>query len=492
MITNEQYKLLLKHITNENNVKIVASKSGMSETTARKYLRGNMMPSEMKKPHNWETRENPFKDDWETMKAFLKVNPGLQAKTIFLYLQKEFPGKYKDGQLRTLQRKVKIWRIMEGQNKDVIFEQIHHPGDLSASDFTEMNKLKITINGETFNHKIYHFILTYSNWETGTICFSESYEALSEGLQNALWKLGKAPNRHRTDSLTAAVKNVAEGGATFQERHKELMNHYSINPEKTNPVSPNENGDSEKSHHLFKTAVNQSLMLRGSRNFDTVKEYELFLETIFNQLNSGREAKLQEELTLMQELPKQKVDAATLHNVRVHTNSTITVKKKIYSVPSRMIGETVIAKLYSNHLEVNYAQKTLLKIPRIIGEQKALINYTHIINSLIRKPGAFENYKYKSELFPTINFRVAYDSLEKLGKNGIKQYLKILKLSTDHGEEAVNKILQEVNLQSKELAKEVENMLLEGIETIVYDNFFIDDPDLSVYDSLSKNRRIEA
>ncbi len=295
-----------------------------------------------------------------------------------------------------------------------------------------------------------------------------------------------------TDNLSAAVNNFAAGGSEFQKRYSEFMKYYKMSPRKINPYSPNENGSSEKSHDIFKTAIDQTLMLRGTRNFINREEYETFLQTIFDELNSGRKDRLQEELDVMGDLPDKKIDTATIYEVRVNSNSTINVKKKRYSLPSRLIGEMVKVKLYSDYLEVQYAQKIIGKIPRLIGGKDALINYRHIIDSLIRKPGAFQNYIYKSELFPTVNFRVAHDSLEKYGKKGIKQYLQLLKLAADEGEEGVNKALQTVNLQDKELAKTVKELLESTVETTGFETFFIEEPNLAIYGFLTKREYAES
>ena len=184
---------------------VAASKSGMDDKTARKYLELNKLPSECKKEHDWRTRKDTFKNVWAEIKEMLETNSGIEAKTIFEYLQRKNSGEFEDGQLRTLQRRIKIWRATEGKGKEIYFPQKHVPGKLGASDFTRMKELGITIGGEKFEHMMYHFVLTYSNWETGTICFSETYESLSTGIQNALWELGGVPKEHRTDRLTAAV-----------------------------------------------------------------------------------------------------------------------------------------------------------------------------------------------------------------------------------------------------------------------------------------------
>jgi len=205
VVTDQQVRRLMKLNQKEKNLSVAAAKSGMSENTARKYLRQRKLSSQIKQERTWRTREDPFEEGWSEVKLKLEINPGLEAKTLFEWLQRTCPGRYSDGQVRTLQRRIRQWRALEGPAKEVFFNQYHKPGELCESDFTHMSGLGITINGIPFNHLLYHFVLTYSNWEAGTICFSESFESLSAGLQNALWELGGVPLMHRTDKLSAAM-----------------------------------------------------------------------------------------------------------------------------------------------------------------------------------------------------------------------------------------------------------------------------------------------
>ena len=232
-------------------------------------------PQEVRVEHVWRTREDPFDDVWAGVEEKLRINPGLEAKTLFEDLQRRYPGRFGDGQLRTLQRRVKIWRALEGPPREVFFPQVHKPGELCQSDFTSMNSLGVTIQRQPFEHLLYHFVLTYSNWETGTICFSESFESLSEGLQNALWELGGVPEGHRTDRLSAAVQKPDQP-EEFTQRYRALLGHYGLQGHKTQAESPNENGDVEQRHYRFKKAVEQSLMLRGSCDFASRQDYAVF------------------------------------------------------------------------------------------------------------------------------------------------------------------------------------------------------------------------
>jgi hypothetical protein len=272
-INDRQVRRLRKLMEHHEELNISAAAAGMDEKTARKYLRAAKLPSEMQVEHSWRTREDPFGEVWDEALGFLETNDGLEAKTIFEHLQRTRPGRFSDGQLRTFQRKVKQWRALEGPPQEVFFAQDHRPGKLRQSDFTFMNRLGITIGGQPFDHLVYHFVLTYSNWETGSICFSESLESLLEEFQNAIWELGGVPEIHRTDRLSAAVNRPGRP-EKFTQRYVALMRHYRIIAEKTQAASPNENGDVEQSHHRFKRAVEQALLLRGSRDFGDRATYQ--------------------------------------------------------------------------------------------------------------------------------------------------------------------------------------------------------------------------
>ena len=412
MVTDQQVRRLFKLTQTEKNFGMVAMKAGMGEKTARKYRRTGKLPSDLKQEHTWRTRKDPFEDVWEGMKSMIEINPGLEAVTLFEDLQRKNPGRFADGQLRSLQRRIKNWRAVEGPPKEIFFSQIHRPGELCQSDFTHMNKLGVTISGVPFDHMIYHFVLTYSNWEAGTICFSESFESLSQGLQNALWELGGVPGKHRTDCLTTAV-NKAGHPEEFTRRYKELVDYYRITPCKTNPSSPNENGDVEQRNYRFKKAVDQTLLLRGSRDFEVRSGYEEFLRKLFKQLNAGRKKRFMEEQAVLHRLPKRRIDSCKREKKKVGPSSTIRVNHNVYSVDSRLIGENIQVCLHMDRLEIWHGQKKIDVLPRQRGEEKHKINCRHIIDSLIRKPGAFENYRYRDALFPTSRFRIAYDSLKK-------------------------------------------------------------------------------
>lgn len=488
MITDQQVRRLMRLMNMEKNIAIAASKAGMDRQTASKYLRLRGLPSQCKKGHTWRTRKDPFEGAWEEVKGFLENNPGVEAKSIFKWLQQKYEGKFQDGQLRTLQNKIRRWRALEGPAKEVFFSQVYRPGQLSESDFTRMKDLGITIARELFDHMIYHFVLPYSNWQTGTICFSESFESFSEGFQNAVWELGGVTKEHRTDCLSAAIKS-AGSCKEFTRRYQALVNHYHVEAKRIQPGNPHENGDVEQMHYRFKKAVDQALILRGSRDFTDRSQYGDFLQSIYRQLNVGRKERFIEEAKVLNELPLRRLEDYESIGCRVGSGSTINIKNNVYSVPSTLIGERIKVRLYAEHLDIWYAQKHVVRIPRLRGKGKHRINYRHIITSLVRKPGAFENYRYRDDLFPTSRFRMAYDYLRKVNPfRANKEYLNILNLAAMESEERTDEVLHYLLEHERPITFEaVEYLVKKGFRIKPVTEVEVTQVDLCQYDSLFEN-----
>jgi hypothetical protein len=464
---------------------MAAAKAEMDVKTARKYCQLGKLPSDVKVEHTWRTRFDPFAEVWAELERYLTGNPGLEAKTLFDYLQRTYPGSFADGQLRTLQRRVKQWRALQGPGKTVMFPQEHQPGVLCQSDFTHMSDLGITIAGEPFAHMLYHFVLTYSNWETGTICFSESFESLSQGLQDALWKLGGVVKEHQSDRLSAAVANPASRGR-FREQYAALLRYYGLQGRMIHVRQPHENGDVEQRHYRFKRALSQALMLRGSRDFASRADYAVYLERLFEQLNANRQARFAEELALLRPLPARRLESCTRLQLKVGPSSTIRVKHNVYSVHSRLIGERIEVRVYAEHLEVWYAQRCVERLVRLRGEGKHHIQYRHMIECLVRKPGAFERYRYRSDLFPTHRFRMAYDQFTaRWPQRASQEYVKLLELAAKENEAAVDTVLQQLLEQGTAIeVAEVACLVKQALEPQASPDVRIAPVDLSVYDRL--------
>lgn len=473
----------------ESTLANAADRAEVDEKTARKYRDSDSLPSQRRISHTWRTREDPFKDVWAELLEQLTLNPGLQAKTLFLDLQRRFPGRFPDVQLRCLQRRIKQWRALEGPPKEVFFSQIHEPGRLVESDFTCMAKLGVTILGEPFDHLVYHFVLTYSNWEAGTVCFSESFESLSEGLQNALWELGGVPKRHRTDRLTAAVSAESET-EMFTRRYKSLLTHYGLEGQAIQPRRPNENGDVEQSHHRFKQAVDQALMLRGSRDFAGRGDYQTFLKKLMAGRNVNRKERFIQEMAVLSPLPSRRLEMARRLKARVDSGSTIHVGGNTYSMPSRLIGELVDVHVGAETLDVWHGAKKLDTLPRLRGRGQHRVEYRHVIDWLVRKPGAFEEYRYRDAMFPTSRFRMAYDLLkDQRPGRAVKDYLAILHLATQEGESRVDEALRLLlDTGRPPDAEALTEALRQGRRPSAVTDVMIGDVDLTMYDRLLQSK----
>ena len=385
-VTNAQVKELRLWLHQGASLKMAAMKAGMDRKSARKYREQERLPSEASGPRSWRTREDPLAQVWSQLEEMLGREPSLQAVSLLGWLQSAYPGVYPDSVRRTLERRVRRWKAQHGPDKEVFFAQVHEPGRFGASDFTHMSNLDVTIAGQAFDHLVYHFVLTHSNWEHVTVCFSESFASLSEGLQNALWALGGVPQRHRTDRMTLAVH--ADGQSErFTARYTALLAHYGLAGEATNPASGHENGDCEQSHRRFKEAVEQAMMLRGSRDFASRADYETFLRELVRQRNRQRASALAAEALALHALPARRLETQECRRVRVRRGSTIQVGNNTYSVPARLIGEYVEVRLSVEEIEVWYAQSLVQQMPRLRGQNKRHIDYRHIVGWLVRKPG---------------------------------------------------------------------------------------------------------
>ncbi len=434
----------MKQSQTEKSLGVAAAKAGMDEKTGRRWRRVGQLPSAVREPRQYRTRLDPFAKVWREVEELLERDASVEAKTIFDYLCRQYPEQFQERQLRTLQRRVKRWRAQKGAPREVYFPQEHVPGRQAQSDFTYMNELLVTIAGQPFKHLLYHLTLTYSNWEWGQVCFSESYESLASGVQDALWELGGVPQEHRTDSLTAAVRPPGSK-AEFTEKYQGLLEHYGMKASHSSPGRGHENGDVEQAHHRFKRAVQQELILRGSREFAGRAEYEEFLAGLFRRRNQLRRERVAEELKVLRELPKRQLAACTKEVQRVSRNATLNIRNNTYSVPSQLIGERVEVRIYGGHLEVWYGGALAERLERLRGAGQATINYRHIIHSLVKKPGAFAHYRFQASLFPRLIFRVAYDELQRQQPaQAEREYLKLLQLAAQESEELVAVVLREL------------------------------------------------
>jgi len=466
-----------------------ASANLRSRKTVAKYERLSQLPSALKEPRQYRTRADPFVEDWPVAEAMLEAAPNLEAKSLFEWLGEQHPGRYQEGQLRTFQRRVATWRALH-QEQEASLAQVHHPGQVLQTDGTNLNELEVTIQGQAFPHMLIHCVLPYSNWEWGRVVQSESLLALRLGLQSTLVELGGVPQEHQTDNSSAATCRPgatasSETQRVYTEGYLQLLAHYGLTPRTTNLQSPQENGDVESAHSGLKRALKQHLLLRGSRDFASLQDYEDFIHEVMRRRNRSRQERLAEELAVMKPLTAAPGVVYSQVRVRVSRGSLIRVKKNLYSVPTSLIGHQVTVRIHEWHLEVWYQSHLVVTLPRLVGQNRHHINYRHVINSLLRKPGGFRDYRYRDDLFPNLVLQRAWEQLNQwqTPRKADLAYLRILKLAAQTMETEVVCAL-ELLLATNERWDETDVERLLQPEPIPVPQLTSDPVQLELYDQL--------
>lgn len=410
------------YMSSRNKGKTQATASaiaGISERSGRKIDKGELKGSK-KAVRHWRTRPDPFADVWESeIVPMLKNIPSLLPQTLFEYLQKKYPGQYPDSKQRTFQRRVKAWKAVYGADKNVMFLQNQEVGRMGLSDFTLLKGVNITVRGEVLKHLLYHFRLAFSGWcDVKVVLGGESYTALSEGLQNALWKLGGVPKEHRTDSLSAAYRNLSKDSVEdMTRRYKALCAHYNMKATRNNRGKGHENGAVESPHGHLKRRIRQALLLKGNCDFESVETYQQWIDGITREINEHKPDRIEAERRHLNQLPLARTSDYTEKVVRVTTSSTITVCRVLYTVPSRLIGESLRLHIYDDRIEGFVGTCNALTLPRMHApdnnHRSRCVDYHHVIGSLERKPQAFRYSRIRDDLLPDERYRLIRQWLDQ-------------------------------------------------------------------------------
>jgi hypothetical protein len=487
MVTDTQVRLLRQKLMEGKTQQAAAAAAGMTVRTARTWQAG-ALPSATKRPRHWRTRADPFCEAWERDVVPLLVADQarvLQATTMLDVLDERYPGKFGHGQLRTLQRRIGEWRALHGPDKEVFFEQVHVPGREAACDFTQCTEVGVTIGGRLLEHLLFELTLSFSKWRWLCVAFGETFEALVAGVQGATWDLGGVPEILRSDNLSAATHDLKDGGRSLTARFRAVLDHYGMRSTRIRPGEAHENGVAEKSHHLTKSAIEQALVVRGSRDFSSVLEYERFARSVVDRTHNRHVmAKLAEERAALRPLPATRLPDYTTYDAVVRRWSTVHFSGKTYSVPSRLIGHSVEVRQHPDRVEVYFHGKLTETMPRLRGEHDHRIDYRHVIWSLVRKPGAFARYRYREELFPSLVFRRAYDALrEWRGERADVEYVRILHLAAGTMESLVETALGML-LEAGAPFEYVDVKALAAPSKPTVPDVHIAQPDLHAYDAL--------
>ena len=435
--TKQQVKVFMEQRKAGKNQVAAAAKAGISERSGRRIEREG--GGRGRKPRHWRTRPDPFEAVWDEIAERLGGAPSLDALTLLEDLQERYPGSYPDSLLRTLQRRVKAWRAQHGPDKEVMFPQVHAAGQRALSDFTWLKDAVITVRGVVLVHMLYHFRLAFSGWcHAHVVLGGESFTALAEGLTDALEKLGGVPAEHRTDSLSAAYRNLDRAAQEdMTERYQALCQHYGMDASRNNRGRGHENGAIESPHGHLKRRIRQRLALRGSSDFDSVEAYRAFIDSVTAGINKRNAERIRAEREHLSPLPFQAGVNYTEAIVRVTSSSTFTLRRVLYSVPARLINERLRVHLYDDRLIVHHGATELMTLKRLRpgpdGARVRSIDYRHVIAWLVRKPRALAGLAFRDELLPDANWLAIYQQLRQdlTLEEACKRVVGGLKLAAD-------------------------------------------------------------
>ena len=488
MIKETQYRKLVEVFNKTREITMSSLKAGIDRKTGSKYIRGGRGPSERRTPHHWRTRTDPFAEVVAELEEMLGNADDLEALTVFRYLQEKYPGMFQDGQLRTLERRVKEWKMKNGSAKVLSIPQVHVPGRLMELDWTSMNEIGITICGIHFNHLLCHAVMTYSNWEWAEIASSESLASLKKGFQSAVFRLGAVPEILQTDNSSAATHRTGkEGkGREFNHGYATFLDHYGVAPRCINVNSPDENGDIEAANGHLKRRIVQHLALRGSRDFGSVEEYRQFLAELLVKVNGNRMEKVSEELDVMRPLPEIRLPEYTEEEKTVGAFGTVRVGNVAYSVPPRLRGCRVRVRIHEDRIDVFSGRMKIASMEKRAG-QEYRIDYRHVVESLRRKPGAFAGCRYRDQLFPGDVFREAHGILSGrlAGTSADREYIEILSLAANNGEDKVSEILRSLIRECGDVSAAA---VRKGLDIpLEFPEVNVGSPDFIMYDGLLRN-----
>lgn len=479
---------------NTHSQRTAAARAGFSERTARRFDADSTLPSQ-RQPKRGRTVADPLDGVWEKLLLPILVqDSSVQAITLLRHLQQQCPDDFQDDRIRrTLERRVRDWRALHGPEKDIIFRQVPEPGYMCQSDFTDAAELGVTISGDVFEHRLYHFVLVYSRWEhVGVVLGGESYTALAENLQNALWALGGAPKNCRTDSLSAAFRNLSKDERKdITKRYAAFTLHYGMEASRNNRGEAHENGAVESHNRHLKVAVEQALILRGTRDFETVGDYRHFMDELVARRNKHRVDALEIELKHLQPLPARRTSDFTEIVVQVVRTGGFLVKQIFYSAPSRLIGQRLRVHIYDDRIDAYLGGTHVVSHSRARGQGNGqrihVINYHHVIHALKRKPGALANSIYRDSLFPRTEYVLAWKGLQAAlsRRDACRRMVDILFLAHDENAEVELASLMADDLRQGRLsdARDLKALLVPRDHSLPTD-VVVNLPALSCFDTL--------
>lgn len=418
----------------------IANQLSISRRSIIRYLKSGKIP--VYKRENAATRADPMLDFFDDAKKCLESNPGILLSELFEYLKRKG---YK-GSLRSMRRKTSDLRN-KLKNKEVYFQRVPKAGEVMEGDFTE---LQIIIGG--FQKKVYLWItsLPYSNFYFATPYFNCTFECFAEGSVNAFNEFNGVAKKYRLDNLSPAVTKILNGKERLvTQRFAQFQTHYSFAQDFCNPARGNEKGNIEANNKHFKNKL-KSIISLEKLTFISLESFKVFIWKLCREHNQSEVIKRkfkEENLNLLPDLPF-KSFRTEIVRISKYSLFSLGTSGHMYSVPSNYIGLSLEVRVYPNLVEVIDLEKVVCIHKRLSGLKGLVsINIEHVIEGLLRKPGAFKDWKYREVVFERPVWKSFYQKLLDSGKEE-KEYLRCISLLKDYDRENIT-LAMELAMENK-------------------------------------------
>ena len=435
----------------------IASQVGCSVSTVGRYLRDGKVP--VYKRSNKSNRKDPLDGYYDIIKEKLQLEGNILLDDLFEYIQM----KGYTGSARTLRRKTKKLRDYY-KSKEVFFQREVSPNEIMEGDFTEYY---VEIAGVKRKTYIWVTSLPYSNRIHATPFYNCTFECFAEGSMKAFENFSGTAKTYRLDNMSPVVKKVLKGkDREITQKFASFKDHYGLTPDFCSPGRGNEKGNVESNNKHLKRKITSRINLYNKK-FETLEQFQEFLWKLCDELNRRDKVVSKFSIEKLNPLPVAPFRAFRSIVVSISKYSLFSLDNTghMYSVPSNLIGLYLEVRVYTNKIQVIHEQEKVCEHKRLYGPKGiASIQLEHIIDGLIKKPGAIKDWKYRDLLFEKEAWKRFYERLIKSGGRD-KDYLKCLKLVSTHGRELVTTAM-ELALEEDVVNLSFLEELLEGKESL--------------------------
>ena len=449
---------------------------GVSKRTVIRYLKQGKIPTYKRTS---PTKKDPLDGFYDFIKETLEETPTLSLPELYVLLDE----KGYQGSERTLRRKTKKLRDKLAQ-KEVFFQRAPTPGEVIEGDFTELH---LSIGGVKRVVYLWVSSMPYSNAFFATPFYHQTFECFALGSALAFEEFGGVAKKFRLDNMSPAVTKILKGKERLvTQRYAAFQQHYGFFQDFCNPASGNEKGNVESNNKWLKRKILNSISV-NKLSFKDLNSFQEFVWKLCRDHNEKDQVQKKFNEEILAPLPKSRFGCFSSEVAKVSKYSLFSVGKSghSYSAPSQLIGLRLEARVYPNKIELIDRDEVVASHKRLYGPRGlASIQIEHVLDGLLRKPGAVNDWKHREVLFKRPVWRKFFEEMKGTGvSNPNKTYLACLKLMAKHGEDNLTVAMEMAMEEGLELNNRSLKDLLEQESFNVYEMKPLE-VDLGEYDQL--------